>query len=183
MFRSVLDDDGNAKVDQFADVTTVAAAGTAAGTITTGSVPYYYCSIYTATFSLVSGATNATYTLIYDNTKLTTTNEDNLAIAPALRIGIYLSNSQFAVVAPFNATSSLTYVTSTSATDTYTGCLGSGKTGTFELSNSLTGTGTVAATIYTWFEGTDSACINNNVDTEKALTVGLSFRITENPAA
>jgi len=42
----------------------------------------------------------------------------------------------------------------------------------------LQGTGTIATSVYTWFEGCDPDCVNNNVDAA-ALTSALTFRIVK----
>ena len=178
VYRSVIDDDGNAKSNEYTDVSTAALAGTPAGTITSSSKSYYYCSIYTATFSLTKTDTSETYDLVYDHSKMVATNTNNLAIAPALRIGIYLSSSNFQVIAPFNTGSgAVSYVDSaTSAAGTYTP-LRAASANTFSL-GTLTGAGTQVATIYTWFEGTDPACINGNENVAQSLSVSLGFKIS-----
>ena len=57
----------------------------------------------------------------------------------------------------------------------------SATTGNQQIATGLTGTGTIVATVFTWFEGTDAATISTNVDSSKSLSVSLGFRIE--PAA
>ena len=179
VWRSILNDDGSA-VSSYGDVTAAATEGTAAGSYTgEGTTYYYWCSIYTAKFELVQQSTSEVYNLKYDNTKLVATNTGSLAIAPALRIGIVLSDGSFKVITPFKAAGANSYVNSaTTATGSYAGCLGSDKSGNFAM-GTLTGSGYVEATIYTWFEGTDATCINANVNIAQSVSVGLKFTISQ----
>ncbi len=189
VYRSVLNDAG--AVSGFSAVTAAAEAGTAAGNNgATTPVSYYWCSIYTATFSLESAGSSQTYELFYDNTKLSANAGSSTGnIKNALRIGIYISKSSHQVITPFEAASTTsTYVKAEAfggepaapVTGNYS-TLGSEATGTWKMGE-LTGAGTVEAKIYTWFEGTDAACNNEQVDGQ-ALAVSLGFKISEKVSA
>ena len=142
-----------------------------------------YAATYTATFALTEGASNQNYNLIYDHTKMVATNTGSQAIAPGLRIGIKTS-SAYVVIAPFKASGDLEYVSGTTTDDVSTyssNVFRSATTGNQQIATGLTGTGTIVATVFTWFEGTDAATISTNVDSSKSLSVSLGFRIE--PAA
>ena len=144
-----------------------------------------YAAAYTATFALDKTTSSASYNLFYDHTKMVATNTNSLAIAPGLRIGIK-TTLDFVVIAPFKASGDLQYVSGTASNAISTYATGncfysSTASGEKQIGSGLTGTGTIVATVYTWFEGTDDATVSNNVDAAKSLSVSLGFKIA--PAA
>ena len=163
-----------------------------AGTKSDGNTKYYYANSYTATFSLTSGTGGKTYALFYDSGETTATSES--AIKDGLRIGVYFSKTNYFVIAPFKASGTVSYVNGTgaSATANYSkvvysadNCSSIGGTVTLAGAGAVTGyMGTLTSsenltpTIFTWFEGTDAATINNNADNQ-GCTVTLGFRIVE----
>lgn len=174
VYRAVVEEDTS--ISAYA----VVADPTAAAGQTASSDNYYYCSIYTATFELDQGASGDTYNLKIDPTKMVATGSST--ISAALRIGIRVSNSVYKVITPFAQEGTKTYVNGTgygtNDTSTYS-TIGSNSDASdaYQL-GTLSADGTVVATVYTWFEGTDAACVNNNVDGEQ-LSVTLGFSVTK----
>jgi len=176
----------NAEGDDVASFATVASPYDAQTvTIGTDSVTLGYAAAYTATFALDKTSSSASYNLFYDHTKMVATNSNSLAIAPGLRIGIK-TTLDFVVIAPFKAEGTLNHVSGTASTAitayAAANCFySSTASGEKQIGSGLTGEGTIVATVYTWFEGTDAATVSNNVDAAKSLSVSLGFKIA--PAA
>ena len=196
VYGSVLNADGD-QVASFKEVTSNLAAGTYKKQ-DNSTVDLFYAAKYTAKFSLYAGASDKTYDLKFDNTRttiadLSSASAKDQALAPGLRIGIYVSATKFVVIAPYKTgtdlSAGLTYVNGVTLSDqdTYAAANSfykkdSTNTGGEYTLGTLQGTGTneVEATVWTWFEGTDSAIQNENIEgLSTALSVGLSFKIAE----
>ena len=202
-YGSVLNETG-AGIDSFKDVTSNLSAGTYKDTSTNpaSTVNIYYAAKYTASFSLYAGSSDKTYDLLFDNSRTTIgsiSDTKTQALAAGLRIGVYVNSSSYFVLAPYKTgedtvDTDLDYVNGTNSTDTatyadansfYKKDATDNPGETYDLGD-LQGSGTnlVTATVWTWFEGTDPAIKNENIDgISSALSVGLSFRIAEQQAA
>lgn len=188
VYRSILSEDGGT-VAGFESVATPYSAGTYKKDASSAAVNIYYAAYYEATFSLVSGASDKTYDLLFDNTRTVAQNPGELALAAGLRIGYIIEeSSKMFVVAPFKDSGALQHVVGENSTDleNYASDISfySGNTGTFTMGQ-LQGQGSatvdneLVAKVYTWFEGCDSTVINGNVNIDSLLSVALDFRIAE----
>ena len=162
----------------------------------TESKDYYFATTYTAKFELNNATSGKTYALYYDNSKLTASGE--AGVKESLRIG-FKFGSDFFVVAPFRTqlAKAQDYIKAgaTPAVAQYADAklFLSGETNLTGLNNSvedadkatfegymgtLTGTGDITATVYTWFEGNDEKSDAELVD-DKALTAKFNFTLAE----
>lgn len=195
VYGSKLGADG--ELDSTTPYKVISDANYVGGQLSDGTTNFYYANKYTATFSLTTTTSNDSYGLIYDNSLSSHTGTD--AIKAALRIGFFVSNSTYFVINPFRAsvdTTSINFVNSTTtATGTYSGhAIYSGDTSASSIGaeaaaatvsanigylGTLTKTGSISATVYTWFEGLDPDCVNANAVTVAGLTSDLYFRLVK----
>lgn len=197
VYGSVLNEDGD-DIKEFKEVTSSLGAGTYKNGSNTVNI--FYAAKYTATFSVYNGNSDKTYDLLFDNTRtgiadLSSASAKDQALAPGLRIGVYVSASKYFVLAPYKdgedtVDTDLDYVNGTLKTNTATYAAANsfykkdatdnpGKT--YSLGD-LKGNPetTIQATVWTWFEGTDAAIDNDNITgLSTAFSVNLSFRIAE----
>ena len=176
-----------------------------ASTYQTPITDLYYATAYDAKFSLAITTTSNKYELFldYKNCSFTDVATKN-DISPAFRIGYY-TGTKFVVMAPFaEEATAITYVDSTStANGSYSSALKkvseytdpiagldqiTNTTAAAELTHigTLEGETQLTIHVFTWFEGTDEACVNASVDGEKkanAITSSLQFRMLEQKAA
>lgn len=162
------------------------------GTNTAGK-DYYFATTYTAKFELNNQTSGKAYALYYDHSKLATTGDSD--VGPSLRIALKFSASNYLVIAPFDEDGTKTYVSGGSlgsfsddvffaATDgaNLTGLdnsVADGNKDSFKgYIGDLQGSGSLTATVYTWFEGSDPSSLAENVDDEP-LSSKLSFTLAE----
>ena len=175
--------------------------------------PLYFATKFTADFSSENTAEDLLVVIDFKTSTASFTHEESDAnvkkIKKALRIAIVGEDSNYVVWAPFGE-GDLTYVNGLATTNTATyAAANSFKGSNAEEASSLTAasyvasgiapatnsaaylgeltkndnTDKVSTTIYTWFEGTDSNCVNGAEGLEKAFTASLSFKAVKKTAA
>lgn len=208
VYGSVLADDGT--LSAFKDVTSISksTSGTItdhyyAGNVKVANVDtdIFYATEFTADFGL-SRDGGYTYNLFFDpvNSTVSTPTEASgkTSVLRGLRIGMK-AGSEWFVWAPLTKDASVKYVNGTDK---------SSNVQTLAAANLIKGAGTalpsdeivadataqarveylgkpteadpLSVTIYTWFEGTDSAVVNEAVELETAFSASLSFKMIRN---
>lgn len=206
VYGSVLADDGT--LSAFKDVTSVAKTNPAnknsyyAGNVKVAGVDtdIFYATEFTADFGLTRDG-GYTYNLFFDavNSSVSAPTEASgkTSVLRGLRIGMK-AGSEWFVWAPLTKDSSVKYVNG----------LTTSSTATLAAANLIKGAGSalpteeivadataqarveylgqpteatpLTVTIYTWFEGTDSAVVNEAVELETAFSASLSFKMIRN---
>ena len=207
VYGSVLADDGT--LSAFKDVTSVAKTNPAnknsyyAGNVKVAGVDtdIFYATEFTADFGLTRDG-GYTYNLFFDavNSSVSTPTEASgkTSVLRGLRIGMK-AGSEWFVWAPLTKDSSVKYVNGTNK-DSNVATLAAANlikgAGSALPSDEIVADATAQArveylgqpteatpltvTIYTWFEGTDSAVVNEAVELETAFSASLSFKMIRN---
>lgn len=206
VYGSVLADDGN--LAAFKDVTSVAKTNPAAnnnyyaGNVKVNGVntDIFYATEFTADFGLTRDG-GYVYNLFFDpvNSSVSApTDGTKSSVLRGLRIGMK-AGSEWFVWAPLTKDASVKYVNGTSKdsnvqTLTATNLIkGAGTalpsdeivadataTARVEYLGKPTEATPLTVTIYTWFEGTDSAVVNEAAELETAFSASLSFKMIRN---